>query len=761
MLLEAIASEGSNSADSADSPVARRYSSTGDDSIFSHLIERLIQARGLKLDDGQNGAASLEILLENCPDPVLLLTNDGEITEANPAFCTAYGYTQSDLIGQTIFAVIPERYRSGFTEKLERIAANGPDWKPGPDEIIAFRGTKADGAVVTMDCLLTPVFHEDRQQVIAVIRDLSTDKQLYEQLKESKDHYVALSETITEAIFRLDHNFTILFVNTGVKNTFGFDPEEIIGTGLHRLFPEEVFRKHAPEFQKYFVVDDQDRSAFGMKRTIELLGQTKYRGIAPMEMSFGNSKEFRGRTLTCIIRDITHRKMMERRLRHLAYHDKLTGLGNRDLFNNDIKAVLAEPSWTRDRRTAVLFLDLDGFKHVNDTFGHAAGDALLVEAARRIRVCLRDSDSPYRFGGDEFVALLSEVAELSDAQMVAERILQTIRAPYVMTDSSGGNTRVEVGVSIGVAVMPEHGKTAEEVTRCADVAMYFSKESGKNRVTTYNETLKTKSSQSWQVDQEMRSALLNGELQLNYQPLVGVDGHILGLEALLRWKKGGVDVMQPSGFIPIAEDNGMIIPLGAWVLHRALSDLKVLERRGLHDIHMAVNLSSRQFDHPDFIANLTDAIASAAVNPSHVMLEITETTLMSSPDEAIAKLVAIKKRYPELKIAIDDFGTGYSSLSYLSRLPADVLKIDISFVRALEREQNRKVVSAILNLAAALGILVVAEGIETVAQYKYFKERNCYAMQGFLFMKPVPMDALMTHLKKIHTEHRGKQLAAS
>ncbi|WP_455383406.1 putative bifunctional diguanylate cyclase/phosphodiesterase [Salinispira pacifica] len=729
--------------DEQTSSSAGRQPPSGDDSIFSDLIERLLQTRQLRIGAGAQEAAGLEIILENCPDAVLLLSSDGRISEANPAFCSTYGYTRADLIGITIFSLMPSRYRPGFEERLRELAELETDRIPGSDDILAFRGIKADGSIVTMDCLLARVSDGENRNILAVIRDLTLDKRLYEQLKESKDHYVALSETITEAIFRLDHNFRILFANTGVKNTFGFEPDEVIGKELTTLFPQEVFRRHEAEFRKYFVVDDQDRSVFGLKRTIELLGLTKSRGVTPMEMSFGNSKDFRGRTLTCIVRDISHRKMMERRLRHLAYHDKLTGIGNRDLFNEDIGAILKEQSAETAGKTAVLFLDLDGFKYVNDTLGHAAGDSVLVETARRIRVCLRDNDSSYRFGGDEFVVLLSRIAETGDAQMVAERVLHSIRTPYWIDTGGGERTRVEVGVSIGAAVLPDHAQTAEAATKCADIAMYHSKESGKNCVTVYNDRLQTRSTTRWQVDQEMRSALLEGSLRLHYQPIVGPGGKLLGLEALVRWAREGGEILSPGTFIPVAEDNGVIVPLGAWVLRRALGDLRALQERGLGRLSVSVNVSTRQFEHSDFIASITEAISSARVDPGRVILEITETTLMSNPDDAIAKIQTLKRRFPELKLAIDDFGTGYSSLAYLSRLPVDILKIDISFVRALERTQNRKVVNAIINLAESLGIRVIAEGIETPAQRRYFESKNCYGMQGFLFMRPIPFKTVL------------------
>jgi diguanylate cyclase (GGDEF)-like protein/PAS domain S-box-containing protein len=721
-------------------------SKTGE-SIFSQLLQRLLAGRGVKLGDEIEGNGSLEILLENSIDAILLLSPAGVVIEANPAFCQAYGWSSEDLVGASLLSIVPEEGWTALSERLVGFSSrDGEGSAESANDYLDFKARAKDGSVLSAECLLSPIWAGAERRIIAVLRDTPVDKVLIEQLKESKDHYLALSETITEAIFRLDEDFNILFVNSGVKNTFGFDREELVKRKFSFLFPEEVFAKHRSEFRKYFLVDDQDRLALGLKRTIELLGVTKNRGVAPMEMSFGNSRDFSGRTLTCIVRDISQRKTTERRLRHLAFHDKLTGLGNRDLFNEEMKAFLKDKPPGADRKAALLFLDLDGFKHVNDTIGHSAGDELLVETARRIRVCLREADSAYRFGGDEFVAFLPDIGEAHRAVAVGERIVSAVRLPYEVTTDSRAKARVEVGVSVGVAVMPEHGEDAEEVTKNADIAMYCSKEAGKNRVTIYDESLNTKATESWRVEQDIRSALVKQEFELHYQPIVAPNGRLLGVEALIRWRRAGETFMAPSSFIPIAEQNGMIIPLGAWVYRRAFIDLRRLERRGFGRIYFSINVSGKQFEQPDFVAALSDAVDGAGVDGSRLNLELTETTLMRNADDAVAKILEIKRLYPAIMISIDDFGTGYSSLSYLSRLPVDVLKIDISFVRALHDEQNRKVVNSILTLAESLGIDVVAEGIETADQRSYFSERNCYGMQGHLFMKAQPIDELERRL---------------
>ncbi len=757
-LLKTMAAEGPVVREAHSNMETIPASSFGE-SIFSQLLARLLAGRGVKLGDEAEGRSSLEILLENSSDPILLLSAAGVVVEANPAFCQAYGWMRTELSGTSILSLVPEQFWPFFSEKLVGMVSQDQNTPiESINNYLDFKAKAKDGSVLSAECILSPIWSGGERRILAVLRDTPRDRVLMEQLRESKDHYLALSETITEAIFRLDEDFNIIFVNSGVKNTFGFERDELLGGKLSVLFPAEVFVKHRDEFRKYFIVDDQDRIANGLKRTIEILGVTKNRGVAPMEMSFGNARDFSGRTLTCIIRDISQRKTTERRLRHLAFHDKLTGLGNRDLFGEDMKALLKDPLKGDRAKAALLFLDLDGFKHVNDTLGHSAGDELLIETARRIRVCLRSEDAAYRFGGDEFVAFLPQVIDAQRALSVAERILGALRQPYEVTTDLGTKAKIEIGVSIGVAVIPDHGEDAEAATKSADIAMYCSKEGGKNRVTLYDDSLNTKSNESWRVEQDIRSALIKGEFELHYQPIVAPSGKLLGLEALIRWKRTGESWTSPASFIPIAEENGMIIPLGAWVFRRAFMDLRRLARSGFEDLYFSINVSGRQFGQPDFVSTLCDTIDRSGVDSSRLNLELTETTLMSNANEAVAKILEIKRRFPSVMLSIDDFGTGYSSLSYLSRLPVDVLKIDISFVRALHDEQNRKIVNSILSLADSLGIVVVAEGIETAEQRSYFRERNCYGLQGFLFMKAQPIDELERRLKTLRA---GKVASAN
>ncbi len=723
------------------------------ESIFSQLLERLLQGYALKLEgEAEEADASLEILLDGVSDSVIIMTSAGAIIEANQAFFVTFGYERTEMLGTPIYNLLPEGYRGAFHEKLAEFAINGAiPHHAKPSDVLAFRGQRSDGTIVSMDCLLSSIQLPTQMAVIALIRDLSFDHALFEQLKETREHYVALSETITEAIFRIDDEFSIIFANSGVKNTFGWEREEVMGKPFSVLFPPEVFSKHEMEFKKYFYIDDQDRLAVGLKRTFEFLGTTKHRGVAPMEMSFGNSKDQKGRTLTCVIRDITQRKTLERKLRHLAYHDKLTGLGNRDLFNENMVALLQNVKENSTWRGSVLFLDLDGFKHVNDSLGHDAGDELLIETARRIRVSLREQDVAYRFGGDEFVVVLSEIKETSDSVIVSERILSSVSNPYILrSKASQSGTRVSVGVSIGVAIMPDHGKTIEEATKCADIAMYCSKEGGKNRYTLYDPTVFSKSTERWRLEQEMKLAIGTGGFFLVYQPIVGANGQVIGMEALLRWKRPDDNPIPPSVFIPIAEEHGLIIPLGDWALRRACYDAKRIHEKGHKEVYVAVNVSSKQFEQPNYVENLESIVRGSGIDPSRLKLELTESTIMRNTKDGIERILEIKQRLPGISFMVDDFGTGYSSLAYLSRLPVDALKIDISFVVNLAEAQNEKVVNAIIHLGHSLDLDIVAEGIETHEQWQYFIDRDCESMQGYYFLKPAPLNEFYAFIENSH-----------
>ena len=713
-----------------------------ENSLFEGLLRDIIREFEFEIQSGSEEETAYKIVQENTPDSVVDLDMEGTVLSINPSFTNTFGYRDWEILGKTFFDVVPEEYHSGLREGMLRAGGESfGQYHDTIDDIIVFRAFPKEGRTKSLEGLFN-AYKKDGNLVLALlIRDLSYNRSLYEELKEAKDHYDALSETIGETIIRIDEDFTIIFVNSAVTNTFGYRRDEIDGEHFSLLFPPGVFESHEKTFKKYFIIDDRHRKELGLANTIELLGKSKNRGVFPMEMSFGNSKDYRGRTLTCILRDITQRKHTERKLKHLAYHDKLTGLGNRDLFNNDVKNILTSLKVDFGMKAALMFLDLDGFKQVNDTLGHEAGDNLLIDTARRLRGSLRETDSVYRFGGDEFVVLLNRIHKRENAAGVAAKLLHAVREPYHL-EGNESSSNVTVGVSIGIAIIPDDGEKTDIITKNADLAMYSAKEGGKNRFVFYTREMDQRALEKWEMEQGIKKGLANGEFFLHYQPLVDRDGTAKGAEALARWDHPEEGLVPPDKFIPVAEETGLIIPLGNWIMETACRKMRELNDSGYPDFFISLNLSVLQFEHPDFLTITGNILRRSGISPKNVRFEITETSIMKAPEEAIEKMKALKEAHPGATFAIDDFGAGYSSLRYLSRLPADIIKIDNSFVIHLFEMNNRKVVNAILNLAEGLDLEVIAEGVETKDQLEYFNDKGCDTFQGYYFSRPVPLEKL-------------------
>lgn len=709
-------------------------------SLFEFALERLVYGPGDLREDRATLSDMLVDAADTTPDLLCTVMADGVIGWVNQRLADRLE-CPTDAFGDASFTdflkpASSDRFREAFARLVSGLSP------VQPAEVLQFLHLlDASRQAVPVAALVVPV-DSGGERFVVVMQDLSLNRVLLDELQESRDNYDALSETITEAILRIDEHMNIVFANSAVRTTFGFQPEDLRGKPFSTLFPESVYARNEGDFRKYFFVDEADRQDLGLDNTIEVLGNHKHRGVAPMEISFGNSKEYRGRTLTCIIRDITQRKNVERRLRQLAYHDQLTGLGNRELFESDMRKVLATPELFTAGYAALMFLDLDGFKQVNDTVGHDAGDQLLVQTASRLRKTLRENDSVYRFGGDEFVVLLSFIHDRKGAVVVANNILAEIRRPFHLDLAQESPVSASVGVSVGIAILPDDGKTIADVTKAADLAMYSAKESGKNCYAFYDDALNERASGRWKLEQGIRRALEGQEFTMYYQPLVNSAGTIIGAEALLRWFSDEHGQVSPGVFMPVAEDTGMVVPLGGWALETALHDAVSWPAASGTGRVVSVNLSPRQFDRSDLLETIGRVLNRTGLDPGRVILELTESCIMTAPEQSIATLQALKDRYPGLSVAIDDFGTGYSSLSYLTRLPADVIKIDLSFVSNLFSQSNEKIVGAIINLGHSLGLQIIAEGVETAEQFAYFTDKNCLAFQGYHFHRPLPLPDL-------------------
>ena len=419
---------------------------------------------------------------------------------------------------------------------------------------------------------------------------------------------------------------------------------------------------------------------------------------------------------------------------HLAYHDPLTGLPNRSLFLDRLVVALSHASRHR-YKLAVLFLDLDRFKQINDSLGHSMGDELLRTASQRIKNCIRAEDTVARFAGDEFTILIHIIGRAEDAGKIGRKILDAMSMPFFL-----GDREVVVTSSVGIAIYPNDGLDAETLVKNADVAMYRAKQEGRDNCQFYTPAMNSKAMELLEIEAGLRKALANHELILHYQPLIDLQsGTIYGLEALLRWNHPTLGVLPPDKFISTAETSGLIIPIGNWVIREACGQAKTWQRDKSLDLLVSVNLSARQFRQPDLIDQVKAALEESRLAPRYLELEITESSAMQDVQQTIRVLNDLKSL--GVRISIDDFGTGYSSLTYLKEFPVDTLKLDQSFVRDLITPTDAAIVSGVIAMAHSMSLKVMAEGVESLGQLDFLKANACDRLQGFLFSRPLSSEA--------------------
>lgn len=468
--------------------------------------------------------------------------------------------------------------------------------------------------------------------------------------------------------------------------------------------------------------------------------------------------------LTGTIQDITERRQAEDQIRFLAYYDNLTQLPNRLLFRERLDYAL-----TRARRettqVAILFLDLDRFKQINDTLGHSTGDSLLEAVATRLQECVRGIDpvtrnvpvethnTLARLGGDEFIIALGDITQIEDAAKVARRILTALKDPFRLD-----NNEVFVSSSIGISVFPDDGDNAEALLMNADAAMYHAKDEGRNNYQFYNTSMNEAAFAKLSLENDLRKAVERNELVLYYQPQIDIrSGNIISMEALLRWQHPERGLISPMEFIPLAEETGLIVPIGAWVLQAACVQTKAWHDAGHTMLSVAVNLSGRQFRENGLIQMVEQVLNDSGLDPEHLELEITESIIMQNAESTINTLNDLKAM--GVKLSIDDFGTGYSSLSYLKRFPIDTLKIDRSFVRDItNEEEDEAITKAIIVMAQSLKLSVVAEGVETEQQLAILRKQGCPITQGYLFSKPIPAEQFLLLLEQHATSNKPLEI---
>ncbi|MCU7929473.1 MAG: EAL domain-containing protein [Candidatus Thiodiazotropha sp. (ex Codakia rugifera)] len=559
-------------------------------------------------------------------------------------------------------------------------------------------------------------------------------------------------ETAFDAVITADSNKKIISWNQQACEVFGYTEREILGLHLFQLI-----LTHKSLVQKSELIDSlfdttNDKPS-GVR--LEAVGKHKDNRQFSLDLSISSSMIGDLFTLSVFARDITERKRWDDKIRFLAYCDSLTNLPNRQSFKEQMDRAIKTA--TRDQSIgAVLYLDLDEFKRINDTLGHDIGDMLLKNVTSRLVSQLRDSDSiehinepemveggcnVARLGGDEFTVLLEEIDSPETAGLVAKRVQDAIARSYNLNGHE-----VYVTPSIGIAIFPKDGRTVDELLKNADTAMYHAKAVGKNNFQFYSQQMNALATSRLKLEGKLRKSLSQNEMQLFYQPQIDLaSGKIVSAEALLRWNQSELGMISPGEFIPIAEETGMIINLGEWVLNEACKQNKSWQEAGYEPLRIAVNLSSMQFLQHDLSKTVALALEKSGLDPKYLELEITESIIMRNVNETIITLNEFKEM--GINISVDDFGTGYSSLGYLKRLPLDTLKIDRTFIKDIpENEDDVTITSAIIAMAHSLGLGIVAEGVETESQLDFLVQLGCELAQGYLFSKPVPPDVLMEML---------------
>ncbi|MHB8453709.1 MAG: sensor domain-containing protein [Acidiferrobacterales bacterium] len=645
---------------------------------------------------------------------------DGMFLDVNEAFLRSTGWTRAEVIGRTAtdLKLWPEeRTRTRLIERLESDRAVR-------DVDLEFRDKTGNmryaiGSVEPMSI--------DGEECLLTIAQNITDRKFAEMEMQKLSR--ALEQT-ADSVMISDRNGIIEYVNLSFESVTGWTRAEAVGkmpsivkSGKQR---ESFYKKlwttilAGQVFSEVFVNKKKNGSLYYEEKT-----------ITPLKDAEGTITHF-----VATGKDITERMQTQERLHFLAHHDALTELPNRIFYMDRLRQSLARARW-HSRRLAVLFLDLDRFKNINDTLGHAVGDRLLQLIARRFADSIREGDVVARLGGDEFAILLDDISAEKDVPAIAKKILSTLEPAFLIDQRE-----LFVSASIGISLYPADGEDSDTLLKHADVAMYRAKDAGKNNYQFYSAEMSARAFERLTLESSLRHALERQEFLLYYQPQIDTDsGLIIGVEALLRWQHPDLGLISPAEFVPLLEETGMIVPVGQWVLRVACEQISQWHRAGHGHLRVAINLSARQFNEPDLVAFIDRTLQGAGCDPAQVELEITESVIMRHTQSTINALEALNRM--GVRLAVDDFGTGYSSLSYLRRFPIDTLKIDRSFISDIQSDvDDAAITSAIIGMAQRLNIDVVAEGVETMEQLAFLRSNGCRVVQGYLFSKPLPANEI-------------------
>ena len=686
-------------------------------------LHQLINIHGYQADKALGGAEALEAMARTHYDVVLL-----DLIMPGVSGHDVLDHAVREGIGSKIIVVSGDSSFSGVKHALH---CGAFDFVKKPYE--------AGELITTMETALRQCELEDQNHVME------------EKLKSSEELHRFIVNNSPDLVYMLDRNGCFIFLNERLESLLGYNKEELIG----RHYSELVDDDHLEQARNIF---NERRMGNRAATNVELRLKSRLNRRGPrlfhsqslwMELTAeGVYSDPNERTRENFVgtygtaRDISERKESEELINFQAYHDLLTHLPNRALLKDRLSLAIAHARRNK-RKLAVMFLDLDRFKLVNDTLGHTMGDRLLKAVANRLQSCLRRGDTLARFGGDEFTLLLPEVRTRDDVVVIASKILDRLNAPFVIDGHE-----LFVGASIGISIYPEAGDSEEALIQNADIAMYQVKGRGKNGYQFFSEEMNHSFSTRLSLERELRNGLAQGELKVFYQPQVSLtSGAITGVEALVRWQHPVRGLVEPMDFLPMAEETGLICQIDEFVQEKAFTDVSYWRAKGFGDILLSVNLSAVQLEKEGFVDRFVAAMQRSNLEARAVKLEITENTLMQDMEVIIPKLKELRRL--GVQIAIDDFGTGYSSLSYLQQFPIQTLKIDRSFVGDIRAdESDASIINAIVAMANGLKLDLIAEGVENRTQLRYLHDKGCSEGQGYIFSRPVPANEMSLMLRE-------------
>ena len=696
-------------------------------------IELEIENEALKdaAADRLRGDAWAALILDTVPEAMLVIDEQGRIVRANTHACDTFGYPHGALTGLGIETLVPERFRGSHGSHRARFMESPHSRAMGQGRELV--GLRRDKTEFPCELGLACMRHKERGFVVVSAMDITERKRAEDELRIAAIAFESQSGmTVT------DQNGVILRVNRAFTELTGYTADEAVGKTLAILRSG----RHPPAFYQQMWITISEKGYWqGQIWNRRKNGRiyAEWLTITAVTAADGQVTHYVG-----TFSDITENSEAEAQIHRLAYYDALTQLPNRRLLQDRLSQALATCARSR-QFGAVLFLDLDNFKTLNDTRGHDTGDQLLIEITRRLRMAVRECDTVARLGGDEFIVLLEELSGESDeAAMLTKQIGEKLGATISQPCHIDGN-EFHCTASIGIRLFHAQ-ETVEELLKHADLAMYQAKNAGRDTLRFFDPDMQARLDERSELETELRKALKQQQLQLYFQPQINAAGRIVGAETLLRWRHPQRGLIAPDTFIPVAEESGLILPIGQWVLETACTQLAIwaaAERSS--ELVLAVNVSARQFRQPDFVDQVKSALETSGADPRRLKLELTESLVLDNVADTIEKMQLLKTI--GVSFSMDDFGTGHSSLSYLTQLPLDQLKIDRSFVLNLPDDINDGIIAkTIISMGRSLALDVLAEGVETAGQRTFLDHHGCHAYQGYLYSKPLPIEAFEAFL---------------